>query len=59
MSAKSTSPNRPQPIPLEAVPIVCEGITLENLVLDQREGFLLSRLDGDRKSTRLNSSHVP
>ena len=46
MSARSTSPNPPPEIPLEAVPMVCEGITLENLVLDQREGFLLSRLDG-------------
>jgi len=46
MSAQSGSKSRPEEIPLEAVPIVCEGITLENLSLDAREGFLLSRLDG-------------
>lgn len=37
---------RPEDIPLEAVPIVCEGVTLENLTLDPREGFMISRLDG-------------
>ena len=46
MSAQSGSQSRPEEIPLEAVPIVCEGITLDNLSLDAREGFLLSRLDG-------------
>ena len=46
MNEQPSSPSRAEEIPLEAVPIVCEGITLKNLSLDAREGFLLSRLDG-------------
>jgi curved DNA-binding protein CbpA len=44
----SSSPHvcRPEDIPLEAVPIVCEGIAFLDLALDAREGFMLSRLDG-------------
>lgn len=46
MTASEQHYCRPEDIPLEAVPIVCEGIALEDLALDGREGFMISRLDG-------------